>query len=201
MIDEGYVKYACDWQRGPAPDNIGELVSVRNRLHELGLIGKYEPSGIGFGNVSMRLPDRTGFVISGTATGGIGVADAAHFCLVSAWDIDRNSVACSGPVSASSESLTHAMLYATAPQIQAVLHVHHREFWEKLLEYAPSTKADVAYGTPAMAMEMKRLLIETGFPETQIFAMRGHEEGVLAYGPSLGAALNCLLVEFRKNQA
>lgn len=198
MIDEGYVKYACTWHRGPAPDNIGELLSVRNRLHDLGLIGRYEPSGIGFGNVSMRLPDGSGFVISGTATGGIAEADAGHFCTVSTWDIHQNTVACSGPVSASSESLTHAMLYATAPSIEAVLHVHHRSFWEKLLEYAPSTKADVPYGTPAMAMEMKRLLHETGFPETQIFAMRGHEEGILAYGPSLTSAMNCLLMEFRK---
>ncbi len=198
MIDEGYVKYDCQWQHSAPPEGIEELISVRNALYAMGLIGKYEPSGIGFGNVSMRHPDGRRFFISGTSTGGIEIAEAIHFCTVDAWDIHRNSLVCEGPVAASSESLTHAMLYDCAPGIQAILHVHHLAFWEKLLESAPCTSAEVAYGTPEMALEMKRLLEETGYEPVQIFAMKGHDEGILVYGRSLPEAIEKIVAEFRK---
>lgn len=196
MIDEGYVKFDCTWTRGPAPEDIGELVSVRNRLHALGLVGQYLPSRIGYGNVSQRLDGSGRFVISGTATGGIAMASAGHFCTVTDWDIAANSVHCTGPVAASSESLTHAMLYACSPGIRSILHVHHRGFWEKLLGYAPTTRGDVAYGTPAMALEMERLLSETAFAPLQIMAMRGHEEGIIAFGPDLASTMEKLETEY-----
>jgi L-ribulose-5-phosphate 4-epimerase len=199
MIDEGYVKFDCEWNYGPAPEGIDELVLVRNRLYAMGLVGIYESIGIGYGNVSQRIVGTNQFVISGTATGGISAADAQHFCVVTQSDVARNHVRCIGPVAASSESLTHAMLYACAPDIHAVLHVHHRKFWEHLLETAPCTSEEVAYGTPAMALEMKRLLLESGNPETAIFAMQGHEEGIIAFGPSLESSMLKLVEEFVKN--
>lgn len=198
MIDEGYVKFDCEWILGPAPDGIDELVQVRNRLYAMGLVGIYESVGIGYGNVSQRIAGTNQFVISGTATGGIPTADARHFCVVQHSDIARNHVTCEGPVAASSESLTHAMLYACAPAIQAVLHVHHRKFWDYLLATVPCTSEGVAYGTPGMAMEMKRLLLESGNPATAIFAMKGHEEGIIAFGPSLEMAICKIEEEFEK---
>jgi L-ribulose-5-phosphate 4-epimerase len=199
MIDEGYVKFAARWERGPAPLGIEDLVAVRNGLHAMGLIGEYVEVGIGYGNVSKRIGDSQRFTVSGTATGNIAMATADHFSEVREWSIEENSVSCIGPVAASSESLTHAMLYACDPRIGAVLHVHHRGFWEHLLRTRQSTGAGIAYGTPAMAMEMARLLKTPGIWEYPIIAMAGHEEGIVAFGGNLHTAMEKLKAEYEKN--
>lgn len=184
-MDEGYVKFHCAWEDGPAPTGIEELVAVRNALHSQGLIGEYLPSKVGYGNVSQRIGDSLTFVVSGTATGGIVKATASHFCTVTHHDLETNSVWCQGPVPASSESLTHAMLYACDPTIQAVVHIHHKGLWEHLLETAISTHPGIAYGTVAMAKEMERLLQTTTVRQDCILAMAGHTEGILIFGHDL----------------
>ena len=196
MMDEGYIKFHVGWDSGPPSIDIGGLVDVRNSLHQLGLIGEYEDIGIGYGNVSQRVADTNHFHVSGSATGGIAKAVAMHFCLVDAYDLDANSVHCIGPVVASSESMTHAMLYACSDQIGAVLHVHHLAFWQHLLHDAPTTRAGVAYGTPGMALEMKRLMLHSDLPQRKILAMAGHSEGIIAIGLNVADAYNALLKEF-----
>jgi L-ribulose-5-phosphate 4-epimerase len=201
MIDEGYVKFSAQWQQGPAPAGIDALVAVRNQLFALGLIGEYPDLHIGYGNVSMRQDKGDTFYISGSATGSIATATAAHFCLVTGYEVDRNRVECIGPVTASSESMTHAMLYASSKHIGAVLHVHHLGFWESLLATAPSSSPDVAYGTPAMANEMARLMHSTDLPQRKLLAMAGHAEGIIAFGVNVAAAQTTLLTEFAKWRA
>jgi L-ribulose-5-phosphate 4-epimerase len=192
MIDEGYVKFSAHWTKGPAPTGIAALIDARNHLFQLGLVGEYAELKIGYGNVSQISPDRRSFVISGSATGGKPIADAKDFCIVRDYDLNLNTVDCIGPVTASSESMTHAMLYACSKEIGAILHVHHRGFWENLLWNAPTTSADVAYGTPEMAFEMKRLWENSELPTTGILAMAGHEEGIVAVGKNVGEVLKNL---------
>ena len=69
MIDEGYIKYQCHWQNIPAiaSEEIIELNNWRDRLYQLNLIGEYD-NGIGFGNLSKRLPNSRELIISGTQT-------------------------------------------------------------------------------------------------------------------------------------
>lgn len=198
MIDEGYVKFRARWTHGAAPEDIAELVACRNHLHDLGLIGEYAEIKIGYGNVSARLPGKAGFVVSGSATGHIATATADHFCTVTAYDIAQNTVHCNGPVTASSESLTHAMLYACSTEIGAVLHIHHLRFWEHLLQAAPTTQAHIPYGTPEMALEMRRLYAQSDLPHRKILAMAGHTEGIIAFGPDIPQALQTLLHEFEQ---
>lgn len=196
MIDEGYVKFQADWRMGPAPSGIATLVAARNQLHGLGLIGEYPDLGIGYGNISVKIAESLKFVISGSATGGIREATAAHFCTVTAFDIDGNVITCEGPVTASSESLTHAMLYACTADIGAVVHVHHQQFWEYLLQTAPCSADGVAYGTPAMAREMARLMAHSELPQRRILAMTGHPEGIITIGPTLQSAVEKILEEY-----
>jgi hypothetical protein len=198
MIDEGYIKYHAQWQMGPAPLGIEALVAVRNELYALGFIGEYVDSKIGFGNVSMRSGSGGAFAISGSATGHVSIATPEHFCLVDAYDIRANSVSCIGPVIASSESMTHAMLYACSADIGAVLHIHHMAFWTWLLSNAPSSAVDVPYGTPEMALEMARLFSSTDLPHRRILAMAGHSEGIVAFGRDVGEAMEKILKEFAK---
>lgn len=189
-IDEGYTKYQCDWVRG---ESVGEAIATalshtRDRLWDQGLIGQY-PNGIGFGNVSLRHPQQPRwFVVSGTQTGHLSRLGPAHYATVVDWDCDRNWLSCVGPVQASSESLTHGTLYQALPGVGAVLHVHRRSLWERLLDQVPTTAATVPYGTPAMAAEMLRLLRESDLPSQRLLVMAGHEEGILSFGETLAAA-------------
>lgn len=194
-IDEGYVKYDCDWHEALLPDasSVAELDRWRRLLHTAGLIGHYTEHGVGFGNLSVRAGDAGQFVISGTQTGQLAVTDAAHYCLVTAVDIDGNRVVATGPVPPSSESLTHAALYALDARIMAVVHAHSAALWDQWRDRLPTTSADVPYGTPAMAHEFERLWRDTAFSDQRIAVMAGHDEGLVSVGASLAEAATRML--------
>jgi L-ribulose-5-phosphate 4-epimerase len=193
LKDEGIIKFNCNWVRGSAPDAalIKELNEWRNRLYEKNLIG-ITPGGIGYGNVSIRYRDNQ-FIITGSTTGKIEQLGPEHYTLVTEYSIDQNFLTTIGPIKASSESLTHAMIYECCPGANAVFHVHDKELWEKLLSTLPSTRKDVAYGTPQMAREIERLFKEAALDRHKIFAMGGHEDGVIAFGATPAEAGQILL--------
>lgn len=194
MQDEGYTKFQATWIPGEplSPVVLRDLIPIRQRLYQQQLIGQY-PSGVGYGNLSIRAADGHSLIISGTATGGLAQLTAAHFCRVTEVNLAENSLTCVGPIQASSESMTHAALYRLDEAIQAVIHVHHAVLWKALLHTVPTTAADVAYGTPAMAREMRRLYRDSNLPDQKILAMAGHEEGLLTFGHSLAAAYQTLM--------
>ena len=57
----------------------------------------------------------------------------------------------------------------------------------------PTTNADVAYGTPQMANEFRRLFRDTDFRRTGLAIMAGHEDGILSFGTGLEGAANKVL--------
>jgi len=189
-IDEGYIKYKSDWTIGPPVDAgiAAELNTWRQALYEAGLIGHYADLGIGFGNLSVRAANRRQFYISGTQTGHLARTDGRHYALVSAYDIDANSVHCEGPVQASSESLTHAAIYELDDNIGAIVHVHDKHLWKLLMSKLPATDAEIAYGTPEMAREFRRLFDETEFSKLGLAVMAGHDEGLVSIGDTLEQA-------------
>lgn len=193
MIDEGYIKYRCDWHEAPAlPEElVAELNGWRNRLYDAGLVGYYEQHGVGYGNVSVR--DGDGFIISGTQTGHIARTDASHYARVSACDIDANRVVCDGPVKASSEALTHAAIYALDPAIGAVVHVHDQALWQEMIDAVPTTAPEVSFGTPDMAREFERLYRETDFARDGIAVMAGHQDGLVSFGARISDAAERIL--------
>jgi len=195
VIDEGYTKYICDWQRAPALPAavIHNLNKWRNRLYDAGLVGCDEEHGVGFGNLSIRVDGCDKFIISGTQTGGIPRTDETHYCLVTACDIGKNHVTCEGPVQASSEALTHAALYELDAEICAIAHVHSRKLWQKLIHQVPTTAESVSYGTPEMAREFLRLYRETNLPNIGISVMAGHEEGIVSFGRTMEQAAQRIL--------
>ncbi len=192
--DEGVIKFECEWIDGPAPGwhKIRTLNEWRQLMYEAGLIGAYS-DGIGFGNISIRDTPAREFIITGSATGGLRELGPEHFTRVLNYDFDANRVRCKGPIQASSESLTHASFYQASRAINAVIHIHHGELWRTYLNELPTTSPDVAYGTPEMAREVSRLLKDNTRPTKQLVVMGGHEEGVMAYGNSLGHAASLLL--------
>ena len=195
MIDEGYTKFSVRWtDRSPLGDDmVRELERWRRPLFDAGLVGHYEGPGIGYGNISIRTSGCGLFVVSGTQTGHLARTDGRHYALVTHADIDDNSVTCRGATQASSESLTHAALYELDLAINAVVHVHSPELWERLKDSVPTADAAVAYGTPDMAREFRRLYRETSLAATGVAVMAGHEAGLVSIGGSLEEAANRIL--------
>jgi ribulose-5-phosphate 4-epimerase/fuculose-1-phosphate aldolase len=200
-MEEGYIKFKARWDKSPAlPIRfIKELNKWRDLLYEKGLIGVYE-NGIGFGNISQRFDDSSQFIISGSGTGNLGSLTTDHYSLVSDIDIDKNLLHCKGPVIASSESMSHGVIYRESKDIHGVIHVHHKALWLKLLDKVPTTGEQASYGTPEMAYEIIRLFRETDLMEKQILVMKGHEEGIFTFGESLDDAGKVILKYFQELQ-
>ncbi len=188
-MDEGVVKYRCDWTHTEpvAVENMADLMKWRDRLHVWGLISVYE-NGIGFGNVSVRLDNYDQFMISGTQTAHLPSLGPEFYCTVTEFNLEQNSIACRGPVQASSESLTHAALYLHSEDIGGIIHVHNPQLWQELLFKIPTTRKEIPYGTPEMALEMFRLFEEENLGDRKILAMAGHEDGIICFGGSLDEA-------------
>lgn len=188
-MDEGVIKYHCHWLKDESVDEslIQDLIQWRDHLYSLGLIGVYD-NGIGFGNISIRLDESLEFVVSGTQTGDLPHLKPEHYTRVTGFNLTENSLTCRGPIKASSESLTHAAIYSFQSNIKAIIHIHHREFWQRLLFKVPTTRPEVPYGTPQMATEMFRLFERENLSAQKILVMAGHEDGVLTFGESLQEA-------------
>ncbi len=197
LVKEGVVQYTCALTLGCAPTEpeAEQLSRWRQELFDRDAIGcDLSRYGACYGNVSVRTgpyaasPGRREFLVSGTQTGGIERAGAETLCRVLAWDHARNHVVAQGPIAPSSESMTHGAIYDASLEIRAVVHGHDPILWRWLLDSgAPHTPKNVDYGTPAMAREAKRLVragLQRPWRFAGIFAMAGHEDGVVAFGAS-----------------
>lgn len=196
--DEGYIKFNCHWVKGEpvAESMLSEINRWRDNLYELGLIGAYD-NGIGFGNISIRTNGKL-FLITGSVTGGFPRLNPDHYVMVTEYDLMQNSLTCSGPIKASSESLSHAVIYDCSPETNAVIHIHNLELWEALIHKVPTTNVNVAYGTPQMANEIIRLFGETTVANEKILVMGGHQEGIISFGRTLDEAGKILINRFEE---
>lgn len=194
--ETGSIKFNCNWIQSE-PVNIETIVEInhwRSNLFNHKLIGVY-PNGVGYGNISIRLNQKE-FLISGTSTGHLETLTNQHYSKVISYNFSANALTCSGPVKASAESLTHAAVYEMDPGINAIIHVHSKHVWDKLIHKVPTTSIDVEYGTPQMALEIKSLFKTTDVMGKKLLVMGGHEEGIITFGKDLEEAgiliLNCL---------
>ncbi|MEJ2308485.1 MAG: class II aldolase/adducin family protein [Gammaproteobacteria bacterium] len=191
---EGVIKFRLDFrQSGPLDfPELGALETCRQRFRALGLIGGNDPQryeGLGYGNISHRLaPGDEAFVVSGTQTGHLESMGAEGYALVTGCDPERNIIEAEGVIKPSSEAMTHAVIYRELPSVQAVIHVHSPDIWNRADELGlPQTARDVPYGTPAMAAEMRRI-IASGMGGWHTISMAGHEDGVITWGDKLDEA-------------
>lgn len=192
---DGYIKFTCHLisEKIVIPSSLFDPLNFwREEMWQMSLIGAY-PDGIGFGNISIRVPQSDQFYISGTATGTLPELAQIHYPLVERFDLDENILWCRGLVKASSESMSHGAIYSVDSEIGAVVHIHNRQLWDKYLDVLPTTAKEVEYGTPEMAYEIIRLM---GLPETQnkkVFVMGGHAEGIVAFGKTVEEAARTIL--------
>jgi len=192
---EGSIKFTChmNTEKIEIPSTLFIPLNYwREEMWQNSFIGAY-PDGIGYGNISIRVPQSDQFYISGTATGGIPELDQIHYPLVGRCDLLQNAVWCRGVVKASAESMSHAAIYSCSSDIGAVVHIHNRELWQKYLDILPATAKEIEYGTPDMAFEIIRLM---NLPETQqkkVFVMGGHMDGIISFGKTVEEAARKML--------
>ena len=195
--NEGVIQFQLEHTDGPAPRHpaLADLQAWHARLHELRVIGQ-DPDrygGFAFGNMSVR-GEAHGFIISGSQTGGLPQLEARHYAEVIDYDIDANRVRSRGPITPSSECMSHAAIYASEPAIQAVIHVHSPELWQACERlYLRSTDASIGYGTPAMAHAVADIVQSSCHPQTGMLCMGGHRDGVIAWGESVEQAGTLLI--------
>lgn len=190
---EGVIKYALDFS--PAEPLESALLPALNAWRALcrltGLIGQ-DPDrydGYGFGNISARLEaGKPAFLITGSQTGHISELTAAEYAVVERCFATENRVVAHGPLQPSAESLTHGAVYDSDTAVNAVIHAHSPEIWHHAARLRLPQTADVAYGSPEMAAEVARLFSEGEVTGRKLFTMRGHEDGVVAFGGSLDEA-------------
>ena len=198
MKNEGYLKYTAEHRIAPAikAPFWAELNEARTQLHKKGLVG-VTSSGIGFGNLSIRYRENE-FLISGTATGAIPVLGLDHYCIVSSFDLKENHVVSMGPIQASSESMTHGAVYQSCPEANCVIHIHSRAVFDGMIrDNYVSTPEKAEYGSPEIALAIGECVKNSGKNEGHI-VLSGHDEGVIAYGPSVERAFNLILELYHK---
>ncbi len=189
------VKFNCYWkQTGPViTDEPFNIINYwREVLFNMDLIGAYE-NGVGYCNMSIRTGQSNNFYITGSSTGEIPVLDSNHYVIVESCNFDENAIMCSGPLKASSESLTHAAIYQADSETNAIIHVHNYELWEMLKDEVPTTLAKFEYGTAGQALDIFRLFKETDVIEKRIIVMGGHERGLFTFGNDMDEAINVLM--------
>lgn len=182
MAEKGIIRFKCSWTHAdPFPDeDVVELNRWRRILYDKGLVGA-DGNGVGFGNLSKRYLHNQ-FIITGSGTGPLTELTNMHYTLVSNFNIKGNMVEAKGPVIASSETLSHAALYRCDKAINAVFHIHNLELWKRIIGKVPTTLSNAEYGTPQMAMEIKRLYRQTDLRKTRVLVMAGHQEGIMTFG-------------------
>jgi L-ribulose-5-phosphate 4-epimerase len=194
-----YIKFSCERVAAEITSfgGLAELNAYRRKLLDLRLIG-VDPNGIGFGNLSVRDGATDKFYITGSATGGIRELALADCAKVVACDFERNRVRYKGPATPSSESLTHAAIYASDAGAGAVIHCHDLKLWATALNQAPTTSKTAEYGTSELANEIMELFTCTDVQSRKIVVMAGHEGGIVTFGKDLEEAFAVLMREREK---
>ena len=195
-----YVKFTYQRARPDITpfEALAELNAYRWKLLEQRLMG-VDSNGVGFGNLSVRDGVSKNFYITGSATSGLPELTPTDCVRVVAYDFAKNWLRYEGAAIPSSESLTHAAVYESDPSTSAIIHCHDLGLWATLLERVPATSKAVAYGTLEMAYEIVRLFRVSDVRSRQIFAMAGHEAGIVAFGRNLEDAFDVVMRERRES--
>jgi ribulose-5-phosphate 4-epimerase/fuculose-1-phosphate aldolase len=124
------------------------------------------------------------FLISGTSTGAERILAANKYCLVTSINIRANKITSTGPIQASSESMTHGAIYQSCREAESVIHIHNRKIFDGMIkDHCPATPASAEYGSPEIAIAIAENIRQSGELEGTI-VLAGHDEGVIAYSSS-----------------
>jgi L-ribulose-5-phosphate 4-epimerase len=184
---EGVIKFELDHIDAPLPaelmELLGPLLGWRRVMFDLGMVGQHAVryGGLGYGNVSVRVDATGSFLVSGSQTSGLKEPTAKDFACVESFDHEAARIVSHGKVRPSSESMTHAVLYKTNPDIRCVLHAHDPVIWDNANGLGlSSTPEEVEYGTSEMVSAVQAIARRLG--GVGVFSMGGHRDGIIAFG-------------------
>ena len=187
-IDDGVVKYSLIFTEDTNAvkfEDISELEECRKRLYDIGLIGAYH-NGIGFGNISTK--SDIGFLITSTQTGHLSRLDENHYSKVDKVNIKAFTTYAKGSTKPSSEAITHEAIYRLDKNIKAIIHIHNEKLWQYMIDNNYKTTKNVPYGSPQMVESVIEIYQTKEDLRDNIFAMKGHFEGVFAFGETIKEA-------------
>lgn len=210
---EGVIKYRLvhtDNNRVPPQSTYLELESWRQILFQLKFLGQ-DPDrygGLGYGNISIRNPEGEIWV-SGSQTSGHDILQPNQYAYIQSATIETNELISEGNIKPSSEAMSHMALYQASASIQAIVHIHEPTLWRYGQEYLglPETDEGIAYGTPEMAKALQSIAVSqncvtgvpvSGVPVSGVIVMKGHKDGVIAYGDTLKNASLLLISLYQK---
>jgi hypothetical protein len=193
VIDDGVIKYDrsnFSHIESISEDEYNDLEYQREKLYQLGLIGVDPKTSVGYGNISKRFSlqkfkktARSQFIITGTQTGKFKHLDGKCYTRVIDFNIEEAKIHSMGAIEASSEALTHAAIYDSNPNINAIIHIHSEKIWNYLIGLNElKIESSIEYGTIEMASAAS--LISKKFNH-YCFPMVGHYSGVIHFSDSL----------------
>lgn len=200
MLDEGVIKFNFKLKPAPSitPKQYIVLERWRSILYKMKLIGEYPTEKIGYGNLSYKLNDQEEFLITGTQTGKYPNLNGSHYTKIVKCDLKKSSVEAIGPIAPSSETLTHFAIYSRCKQINAIFHIHDEQIWSYMIyKNLDSTSESVSYGTTEMGEEALKAI---GTKTAGVFVMKGHKDGVIAYGKTPEEAGQMILKIFKQSR-
>ncbi len=182
-MEDGYIKFKIERidKKIINDSDIKELNIFRKKLKDMNLVGMKD-NGVGFGNISIRY--KKGFIITASATGGIKELTSNDYSYVYKHNLNENKIFCKGLKNASSESLSHAVIYEKNKNINSVIHIHSKKLWDKYYNKLPTTDPKASYGTVEIAKDIKNKIEG----DEGIIVMGGHEEGIISYSKNLSNA-------------
>ena len=190
-----------------------DLEKWRKTLHKLNLIGYSRTENVGYGNISKRKNfssfysknTKTQFTITGTQTGKLTDLNGDHYTRVVDFNLTDFSLKIMGPTMASSESITHAAIYSINCDINVIFHIHSKNIWENMIQdNFDVTYKYIPYGTQEMAQAVQEIIKTTSqyskstFKTQGYIAMKGHEDGIIVYGPNLETVGNLTINLYKK---
>lgn len=201
VIDDGVIKYDrtnFSYCERIDEEEFADLEYQRKKLYHENLIGECPVHLVGFGNISIKYnlqkyhqTNNPQFVITGTQTGKYSELGGTQYTRVIDFDIEHLKLHSMGAIEASSEALTHAAIYLSNPKIGGIVHVHSKPIWEGIIQNTKNTTSkDIPYGTKEMAHAVMAFSKNS---ERGFFAMEGHEDGVVAFAPTIEEATKITL--------
>jgi ribulose-5-phosphate 4-epimerase/fuculose-1-phosphate aldolase len=204
-LAEGIIRFAYEL-KPPAvavieDGQFRELAAWRELLRRLELLGQHPDryQGLGYGNLSVRDPDRPDeFVITASQTSGEATLETEHMVRITRCSLERFWIDAEGVLPPSSEAMTHAMIYHCDARIQWVFHCHSAALWQAADALAlPCTEESVQYGSPDMVNAVAELF-ERHHSRPLLFASLGHEDGIFSCGASARDAGGLLVTYLAK---
>ena len=189
-ILDGYVgiKFEAICEDSSLPEEIASL--FEDFKHNTLRLKEYNMTPKNGGNVSCRVPG--GLVISSSGS-NLGLLESQEIIYVTKCSLEEKKVWYKGPITPSSETFMHYLIFEEYPEAKAVIHAHDEVATadNRISGELRETLREEPYGT----IELAELAIDTFRDGSKIILLKNH--GYVSMGASLTEATD-IVVDMHK---